>query len=82
MVVNTMIPNMCRAECNNDIIHGKSRHDNTRMINETESVSLPHAKKLVEAASNAIEDVAVLSEGAKRSVQLQRAVAKQSTAAY
>ena len=82
MVVNTMIPNMCRAECNNDIINDKSRHDNTRMMNETESVSLPHAKKLIEAASNAIEDVAVLSDQAKRSVQLQRAVAKQTTATY
>ena len=52
------------------------------MINETESVSLPHAKKLVEAASNAIEDVAVLSEGAKRSMQLQRAAKQASTATY
>ena len=82
MVVNIMIPNMCRAECNNDIIHGMPRHDNTRMINETESVSFPHAKKLVEAASNAIEEAAMLSDGAKTSVQLQRAVAKQATAAY
>ena len=52
------------------------------MINETESVSFPHAKKLVEAASNAIEEAAMLSDGAKKSVQLQRAVAKQATAAY
>ena len=82
MVVNTMIPKMRRAECNNESIHDKSRHDNTRMINETESVSFPHAQKLVGAASNAIEEAAMLSDGAKKSVQLQRAVAKQATAAY
>ena len=52
------------------------------MVDDDEPVTYHHASKLLSAISDSLENVGVLTETAKKGVQLQRAAAKQTTAAY
>ena len=59
-----------------DSLHAKPRHDYTRMVDDDEPVTYHHAGKLMSAISDSLENLGVLTETAKKGVQLQRAAAK------
>ena len=52
------------------------------MVDDDQPVTFHSAGKLLEACSNSLENLSVLTETAKKGVQLQRAAVKQSTAQY
>ena len=52
------------------------------MIQDDKQVTWPAAKQLLQDASEGLENLSILTESAKKTVQLYKAQAKKGTVAY